>query len=70
MNYYIVTKEVFENMIQGDITFAHHLSDTCIVTSTEDVSDTLHEFANTTELANHTGLDEWEIDETEYLSGL
>jgi len=84
MNYYIITKEVFESLSNGSIVFAHRSQDTnrWMVTTDDVIADVLVTFNNTSELSvysfdNHTdwtgdgeGIEEWEIEETEYLNGL
>jgi len=84
MNYYIVTKAVFESLTSISINFAHKSQDGSkwIITTGDVLDNTLVTFNNTSELStysfnNHAewtgdgdGIEEWEVEETEYLSGL
>jgi hypothetical protein len=84
MNYYIVTKEVFETIEPGTIQFAHHSMDNSawVVTTTDTVENVLSSYTNASDLSSYTvetnthwtgdgsGIEEWEIEETEYLSGI
>ena len=84
MNYYIVTTEVFETLQASNIRFAHKSQDGSkwIVTTTDTVDNTIDIFNSIPDLSTYThtnhsdwtgsgeGIDEWEIEETEYLSGL
>ena len=84
MNYYIITKEVFESLVPSSIQFAHRSQDSSkwIVTTLDTIGDTLLTFNNVADLSTYTinnnaewtgdgqGLEEWYIEETECLSGL
>jgi len=84
MNYYIVTSEVFGSLIPGNIQFAHRSQDNnkWVVTTTETIVDVILTFNSVPELSAYTfdnhadwtggevGIDEWDIEETEYLNGL
>ena len=84
MNYYIVTTEVFETLQVNNIRYAHKSQDDSkwVVTTTDTVDNTIATFDSISDLSTHThanhsdwtgggiGIEEWEIEETEYISGL
>jgi hypothetical protein len=84
MNYYILTSEVFESLDKDQIRYAHKSQDRTkwIVTTELTVDDRVRKFQSITSCSNYTftnhsdwtgdgsGIEEWEIEETEYLSGL
>ena len=84
MKYYIVTSEVFESLDKDKIEFASVSNDgnEWVVTTTQVVEDTIDSFRSEVELSSHTfengsfwtgdntGIEEWDIIETEYLNGI
>ena len=84
MKYYIVTSEVFESLDKDKIEFASvsNDGDEWVVTTTQVVEDTIDSFRTGVELSSHTfehgsfwtgdntGIEEWEIEEMEYLNGI
>ena len=84
MKYYIVTSEVFESLNEDKIEFASVSNDGSewVVTTTQVVEDTIDSFRSEVELSSHTfehgsfwtgdntGIEEWDIIETEYLNGI
>jgi cellulase/cellobiase CelA1 len=84
MNYYIVTKEVFDTLDPSGIQYAHTSQDESknIVTTSDTIDSVLNTFNSIPELAtyvsnNHidwtgdgSGIEEWEFEEIEYLSGI
>ena len=84
MNYYIVTLEVFETLQASNIRYVHKSQDGTqrLIATTDEVTDRVRKFQSITSCSNYTftnhsdwtgdgnGIEEWEIEETEYLSGL
>jgi len=84
MNYYIVTSEVFDELDENLIEFAHLSVDGSewTVTTTELIDDEILSFENTLQLSlytieegsfwtgDNTGIEEWEINEIKYLNGI
>ena len=84
MNYYIVTSEVFDTLTKDNIAFMHKSQDGTqrLIATTDEVTDRVRKFQSITSCSNYTftnhsdwtgdgsGIEEWEIEETEYLSGL
>ena len=84
MNYYIVTLEVFNTLTKANIAFMHKSQDGTqrLIATTDEVTDRVRKFQSITSCSNYTltnhsdwtgdgkGIEEWEIEETEYLSGL
>tara|TARA_B110000495_G_scaffold190946_1_gene193590 strand:- start:448 stop:708 length:261 start_codon:yes stop_codon:yes gene_type:complete len=81
MNYYIVTDEVFNTLTKGNISFMLKSIDTSkrIVITSDEVSNNLHTFVNTTALSEYTitntsdwvgdgnGVEEITFDEIKYI---
>ena len=84
MNYYIVTLEVFNTLTKANIAFMHKSMDgtQILIATTDEITDRERKFQSITSCSNYTftnhsnwvgdrgGIEEWEIEETEYLSGL
>ena len=84
MNYYIVTLEVFNTLTKANIAFMHKSMDgtQILIATTDEITDRVRKFQSITSCSNYTftnhsnwvgdrgGIEEWEIEETEYLSGL
>jgi hypothetical protein len=82
MKYYIVTNEVFNELDENSIDFALLSLDGSqwVVTTTEIVGDTVLSFKTSEELSlytfeegsfwtgDNTGVEEWEMNETEYIN--
>ena len=81
MNYYIITTEVFNTIDKANVSFRlFNLAGTNVLVSTTDtISDTIEEFADTAAVATYTtnnhadwnnagvGVQPWEIDTIEYI---
>ncbi len=81
MNYYIVTKEIYDTLDKDQISYMHKSQDRTkrLVSTTETVSNKIEEFENITTcssytIANHsdwvgdgTGIFEWEMEKGGYI---
>tara|TARA_R100000742_G_C4235326_1_gene56049 strand:+ start:461 stop:721 length:261 start_codon:yes stop_codon:yes gene_type:complete len=84
MNYYIVTKEIYDTLDKTKISYMHQSQDRTkrLVSTTETVSNKIEEFENLTTCSNYTftnhsdwvgdgtGVEVWEIEKGGYIAGI